>query len=177
MRPIKLTLGALGNTPWVPLDYLQIPFAVGMAAIPSSGAVLTYSVQNSFDTMEDQDLIKITRAGTVATVTDVAHGLSVGDGIVITNSGDANLDTQIANVATVVDANTYTYTVANTGLTASITAKVLQMRQFPDAILFNQTVRAEGNYAFPTRACRLVVSAYTSGTVDLIILQGARSHG
>lgn len=174
MRPTKVTLSALGNSVWVPLDYIQAPFAVSLAAILSSGAVLTYSVQNSFDPVNELRPISISRAGTVATVTDVNHGLSIGDGIVISGSGDANLDTQIANVATVLTANTYTYTVANTGLTSSTSASAANMRQFPDANLFAQTARGEGNYAFPTRACRLVVSAYTSGVVELIILQGVR---
>lgn len=172
MRPVKVTLSAAGNSPWIPLDIGQAQFSVSLAAILSSGAVLTYSVQNSFDPVNELRPITIARAATVATVTDIGHRLSVGDGIIITGSGDANLDTQIANVATVVDANTYTYTVSNTGAT-SATAQAANMRQFPDAILAAQTTRLEGNYILPVRACRLVVSAYTSGSIDLIVIQGA----
>ena len=138
------------------------------------GASLTYSVQHTFDdtTTDRQHIVIISRAGTVATVTDIDHRLSVNDNIVITGSGDANLDGSYA-VASLVDANTYTYTVANTGATTgSVNSKCTSFRVYNHATMVGQTGRLDGNYAFSIQAVRLTVTAYVSGKVDLTILQG-----
>lgn len=72
-----------------------------------------------------QTVTSITRSGSVATVTKTAHGYNADQRIVHSGAGESeyNIDTAI----TVVDANTYTYTVAGTPATpatGTITAKV-----------------------------------------------------
>lgn len=171
MRAAKVTVAAQANSPWVPIDTNLVPMNLGLGVIPNSTANLTYSVQHTFDSFENPRSIAIARAGTTATVTDVAHGLSTGDSVVITGSGDSNLDTQIADI-TVTSVNAYTYTVANTGLTVA-QAVALNLRVFPHSTLATQTARADGNYSFPIRACRLRVSAYVAGSVDMIVVQGS----
>lgn len=171
---ISVTLSAAGNSNWIPLNRLQVPFGVSLAGMISSGAVLVWKVQHTFDRLDSdaERQISISRAGTVATVTDPAHKLSVGDSIFIMGSRSTNLDGNF-DIATIVDANTYTYTVVNTGATVSAGGtRVKSLRVFDHATLTAQAGRADGNYAFPVSACRLVVTAYTSGNVTLDLLQG-----
>ncbi len=172
MRPQVTQLSAAGNGPWEPVNRQQTAFAIGLGVFLSSGATLTYSIQHTFDDPTLNYPITISRSGTTATVIMQQHLLSVGDSVVIVNSGDSNLD-GTHEVATVVDANTFTYTVANTGATVSAPQAVATpYRVYNHASLVNQTVRADGNYAFPIQAFRLIVSSYTSGTVTAIAIQG-----
>lgn len=183
MRPVLITQGALGSTLWVPINQLQPAFGIGLGASVTSGAVLTYSVQHTFDDLSTtmRRGVTITRAATVATVVDIDHRLSVGDSLIITGTGTANLDSPVDSsgrplgndVATVVDANSYTYTVANSGPTADQgNTYLLSARVYNHSTMTGQTGRVDGNYAFSIQACRLKVTAYTSGKVDLMILQG-----
>lgn len=174
MRPVLINRAALGPSPWVPMNYLQNAFGVGLGAVISSGATLTYKVQHAFDDpWANRRQVSIARAGTVATVTDINHKLSVGDTIWVVGSGSSNLDGEY-DVATVVDANSYTYTVVNTGATASEANHtwLSSVRAFDHATVVGETTDMDGNYAFPIRLIRLNVTAYTNGNVDLMILQG-----
>lgn len=172
MRPVYQNLGAAGNAPWITVNSLQAAFAVGLAVTISSGGVLTYTVQHTFDDTIAFRNVTIARAGTVATVTDVAHGLSVGDSITVQGAGDANLNGTY-DVASVVDANSYTYTVVNTGATASVPGtQLISLRVFSHATLQALTTRADGNYRFPPTACRLRITSYTSGVATLAVIQG-----
>lgn len=178
MRPIQIRLSALGNSPWVPLNRLQRSFAVALFGYPSSNANLTWKVQHTGDPTDIDAArpVTISRVTTTATVIDpgpnaTGHGLSVGDSIQLMGAG-APFD-GFYSVATVVDQFTYTYTVANSGLTAAQQgARVHSLRVLDHATLIGQTGRADGNYAFPPTACRLVTTAYVAGYVDLDIIQG-----
>lgn len=186
MRTSYTSLGAAGNGQWVRLNDLQVAFGVALAGIISSGASLTWKVQHTFDdpvadsSNQRKHPISIARAATVATVTDfgadgTGHGMSIGDSVIITSTGSTNLDSASPNigseVATVVDANNYTVTVANTGPTAA-TGLAQNFRVFDHATLVGQTGRADGNYAYPPSMCRLKVTTYASGRVELLICQG-----
>jgi hypothetical protein len=172
---------------------MQNAFGIGLCVIPwSTAAGITYSVQHTFDGIDfanDSRPVAISRAGTVATVTDLGpkglgHGLSTGDSLIIRGSGSTNLDTLVyspgpgdASVDITVTSNTqYTYPVANTGPAADGGyARALTNRVFPHAVLVAQTARADGNYAFNIRACRLKLTAYTGGAVDFLVLQGTNT--
>lgn len=177
MRPIVVgPLSANGNSIWIPLNRLQIALSIALAGIPSSGASLIWAVQHTFDDLssDSERQVQITRAGTVATLVDAVnpHGLSVGDSLIIMGSGSTNLDGTY-DVASVVDANTVTYTVVNTGATASNSGtRAKYLRVFPHATLTGQTGRADGNYAFPPTACRFVISGYASGSFRGEVVQG-----
>src|SRR5271163_2299181 len=95
MRPVYLTLSGAANavTPWVPVDYLQTAFNIGLLFSISSGASLTATVQLTDDDInQDGHYVTATQTTTVITVTDLGptlaqgnyngagtHGLSVGD--------------------------------------------------------------------------------------------------
>jgi hypothetical protein len=103
MRPQVIEKSGSGTTAWIPLDYKQSPFNVGLGLVISG--TQTVSVEHTFDDVFD----------TTVTPTAFAH--------------------------------------------STLAAK---------------TANADGNYAFPIRAVRINVTAYTSGTATLTILQGLR---
>lgn len=49
MRPIRVTVGAVGVSAPIPLDHYRDPFNVGLGAVLSDSATLTYDVQHTFD--------------------------------------------------------------------------------------------------------------------------------
>lgn len=172
MRPITVRQSAAGFTQWVQLNRLQKVTNVALAVKLSSGASLTYSVEHTFDDPHEVNTnFSIARVTTTATVTQTNHGLSVADWVQVLNAG-APLDGTFA-VASVVDADNFTYTVANSGATASAgIATMLKARKFPHAILAALTASADSNYAFPPQACRLNITSYTGGFADFTIIQG-----
>lgn len=179
MRPVLQRLIAIGNGQWVPLNYIQTTFQVGLFIYPGTGVTLAAKVQLAADDpVANIRPVSITRVTTTATVVDTAHGLVTGDSIIVTSAG-APFDTSVSPFSadiTVVDANSYTYVVANTGpTTANVNAKVQSYRVFDHATLAAVTARANGNVAFPIKACRLQVSALSGGavSVDFIVLQGS----
>lgn len=103
MRPQTITASAAGTTAWLPVDHRAQNFQIGLGAVVSGGATLTYDVEHTFNNV---------LAGEPATA-------------------------------------------------------------FKHASLVGQTANANGNYAFPVAAIRLNVTAYTSGSVTLNILQAS----
>jgi len=53
MRPIQKTLSAAGVSVWVPVDYRQAPFEIGIGVALTAGANLTYTVEHTFDNIQD----------------------------------------------------------------------------------------------------------------------------
>ena len=103
MRPTTVTQSSAGTSAWIPLDYKQNPFNVGLGLVISG--TNTTDVEHTFDDIYDSSV----------TPTAFKHSTLVG-----------------------------------------------------------KTANADGNYAFPIRAVRLNVTAYTSGSATLTILQGLR---
>lgn len=192
MRPVKVTLNVAGYSQWIPIDYIESWFGVGVAVILSEDGNLTYSVQHTFDSetinpQNPMDMVTISRTTTVATVTDngprgIGHGLTTGDNIIISGSGSSVLDSPKPafgqgdvgwNVASTPSPTTYTYTVANSGPAADAgNTFVARRRVFTHSTLNALTVRQSGSYNYPVRAIRLRVSAYSAGFVDMVVLQG-----
>src|ERR1700693_4686756 len=172
MRPIRVRQSAAGFTAWVPVNRLQVAFDIGLAVIVSSGASLVATVQHTFDDIYAVQGCSISRTTTVATLTLTNHGLSVNDWVYVTNSGSSNLD-GFYNVASVVDANNITYTVANSGATASGPNVLVQIaRVFNHLTLHDLTANMDGNYISPVMAIRLNLTTWVSGFADLDVLQG-----
>lgn len=200
MRPVRLTIAASGNSQWVPLNYIQTDFALGLAVIPwSTTAGLTYVVQHTFDDLDQSKVagnsIQISRVGTLATVFDpgpdgLGHGLSTNDNVIISGSGPP-FDTPVASIGlqngdlgadvTVTGLNTFTYIVPNSGpLKDSGAATIRRMRVFPHPVL-NATasnpgatgLRASDTYTYTIRAVRLKALTLTAGLVDFLVLQSS----
>jgi len=171
MRPVNVKMSAAGSSSWVTINQLQVSFGIGIGVSLTSGANLTYTVQHTFDPPDSHRTVSLSRTLTAVTVTDTAHGLSVGDSVIITGSGFAGGDGTY-DVASVVDANTYTYTSGTSGsATGSDNTFVTSFRVFPHATLAALTSRADGNYAFPIQCVRLKLTAWVSGTADMTVLQ------
>lgn len=49
MRPITKTISVTGYTDWIPVDYTQSAFNVGIQVMPSVGASVIWSVQITSD--------------------------------------------------------------------------------------------------------------------------------
>jgi len=102
MRPVTLTVNSQAASATIPLNWRQGDFKVAFAVVLSGGASLTYSVEHTFDDIQD------------SSVTPTWFGTN--------------------------------------GLTAL-------------------TATNEGNIAFPVRAARLNVTAYTSGDATITVIQ------
>lgn len=173
MRPIKVSLAATGNSRWVPVDYMEAGFSISYYGRISPGASLTWGVQRTYDdlSVDAERQVTVTRAAGVATVIDTAHGCTTGDSVFIFGAGSI-LDSLNGSDITVVDANTYTYVVTNSGATvgaAGTRAKTLRVQIH--SVLAAQAGNKEGNDTTPVRAVRLIATI-VSGSVDLDILQG-----
>lgn len=174
MRPIiQRALTGISKSPWVPLAYNQSAFNTALWAIPASGAVLTFTAQYSPDDVNGVPIIgSVSRVAAVATAVILNHGLSVADSVVVKKSGSLILDGTF-DVASVVDANTITYAVANSGPTQSAAdVEFTPMRVFPVTGLSALSVRTAAALTNPAGAVRLIISAFTSGSVDFLVTQG-----
>lgn len=103
-RPTSVSVSSQAASAWIPVNYKQSPFNIGMGVVLTDTPTLTYSVQHTFDDVQDEN----------ATLTP------------FNNEG---MDAKAAN--------------------------------------------EDGNYAFPVRAIRLNVTAWTAGTATLTIIQGS----
>lgn len=176
---------AIGSTEWLPLDYRQRPPTVTInVLVPSTVTAVTYSVDYTNDDLMGNTKVSpssITRVTTTATVVSPLHGLNVGDSIRVLGTGIPNAQATsldgLFSVASVTDANTFTYTVANSGVTtSSLQAYYIPMHVTTLSSLSGKTATADGNVAFPVRAVRLRVTAYTgTGNVLMEVTQGPAS--
>ncbi len=174
MRSTLIPLGAAGPGPWFPLDTIQSGFGVGYFCSVEQGASLTYKIQHGFyDQSRDEQQVYITRSTTTATLTflNAIIAPKVGDSLVVTSAG-APFD-GVFDVASVTSSTVVTYTVANSGATASgAGAMALLIRTEDDPIVVSKTASTSGNIAFPVNAIRLNVTTFSSGKVALTVNQG-----
>lgn len=168
-----------GPSPWLPVSYYENPFSVSLfASLSADNSGITYKVQHTPDNPQDlRQPQSITRTTTTATVTDPNHGLKTGDCLMTFGTGDPNLDTTIGlgTDVTVVDVNTYTYVVANTGAAAARigTTRIVTLKVYDHAQMTGLVANADGNYAFPVQAVRVRNTAWTAGTTSLKVIQSA----
>lgn len=171
MRPQEVTVSSATFSAWFPVNAKQKDFGLSLGCNIASGAVLTYQVRHTFDDPWAAREVSIARVTTTATVTDVGHKLASNDQVVVSGSGSTNLDGTYT--ITYIDANSYSYTVVDTGAAASVPGtRLVSLKPFAHDTLTGLTVDGQGNYAFPVRAVQLNVTAYTSGSVTLAIGQG-----
>ena len=162
MRPKTQTLSAVGNSPWLPIDYRGDQFGIAIGVNLSDGATLTYSIQHTFDPAFNAVDCTISRTTTVATVTFTsAHGKVTGDSIIVSGIREPNLSGTFAIASTPSD-TTLTYTVVDTGSTSE-SAKAVLYSVFEHDSLTGLSVTADGGYTLPPSAIRLIVSAFTDG--------------
>ena len=170
MRPVTVRLSAVGNSPWVQLSQYTSSFGIGLGVKLSSNGNLTYTIQHTFDDIHLRADTTLSRVTTSLSVKKINHGLSTNDWAQL--SGTPIWDGEYA-VASVTDQNTFVVTVADTGVTSGV-GFVQTARVFNHAELAAETASADGNYQFPPTACRLNVSVYTAGYVDLTVVSGGQ---
>lgn len=77
MRPTSITISATGATAWIPVDYTQANFNLGIQVVVSGGASLTWAVQITSDDIYDPAV--------TPTATTVAAPLDTGTATEISN--------------------------------------------------------------------------------------------
>lgn len=170
MRPATVRLSAAGFSSWIPLNRYSSAFAVGLGVVFSSNGNLTCSVQHTFDDIFARTNVNMSRSTTSLSITKANHGLSQDSWAMI--SGGTLWDGEYA-VASITDQNTFVVTVANSGATSGV-GYIQTARVFDHTVLDDLTDDADSNYSAPPRACRLIVTAYTAGYVDLNIVSGGK---
>jgi len=171
MQATSVTVGSSTVSQWIPTNAAQNPTGIALACSLASGASLTYKVQYTPDNPQETVPVIISRSTTTATVTLPSHGLVAGDSVCVEGAGSP-FDGTYA-VASVVDANSFTYTVLDSGSTGTQNARLVKMRVFDHSSITGKTANSDGNFAFPVRAVRLNVTSYTGGSVTLTVNQGA----
>ena len=151
------------------VDSKQAPFNVAFSVnVQGTG---TFTVEHGYADFINKKNPKITRSTTTATMTLPTHGLKVGDSLIVGGAG-APLDGTYA-VASVTDANTVTYTVANSGATANADgAWCVPVRVFPHSTVAAQTTSQDGNYAFPCNCVRMRITVAGAGNYAFHVNQG-----
>ena len=167
MHPVIKSLGAAGFTDWLPIDRNQIDPKVGFGVTLSAGANLTYSIQHAYEDPAAKVQVFLTRVTTTATMKKVGHKLRVADSVIV--DAAAPFGGTFA-VASVVDADNITYTVANSGATKD-TGMAAGLRPFSHADVAAETTDQNGSYLFPISAMRLIITAFTGGTATLTMVQ------
>jgi hypothetical protein len=168
-KQYSLSLAATGASPWHVVNSKQSPFDIGFGCNMSGGGSGTYLVEHGFTDFKRLPCT-ISRTTTTATMTLMSHGLKAGDSLSVQNAG-APFD-GVYPVASVVDANTVTYTVANSGAAASVAGSfVVPIRVFPYAT-GAATASSDGNYAFPINCMRVRTTIAGAGLLVLHINQG-----
>lgn len=174
MKAKTVTLSAVGVSPWIPVNYRQSPFSVGLAVhFDAAASGITYEVQHTLDNLGKKVTpVSISRTGTTVTVTfSDPHQLRVNDSIVVEGSEIPTGDGTFA-VATVPSATSLTYTTSGSGnVTGSPNTRVVLLRVLPHEFLTAKNTPDDGNYGFPVTAIRLNVSARTAGSVTLVVNQ------
>lgn len=185
MRMKTIALAAAGVSQWIPVDWVQASFAIGVNCNCQGGGTYSYKLQHGYsDSVLDTVHVNITRSTTTATIVFPSgvngdgesvpgHGLKVGDNLQIFAAGapfDGSND-----VASVVDTHTVTITVANSGLTASplniAYAKKVYVED--DATIASGTTGSkEASVTVPCFAIRLNAATVTSGQIMLTVGQG-----
>jgi len=147
----------------------QNPFNVEIWGFPDSAFTATnYQLQVSGDDPQTTRQVTFTTSGTTATVTDTAHGLKSGDSIVMTGTGSS---ADVSADITVVDVNTYTYTTGASPPAKGI-GKVASVRwvSLGSAIT---TGRSKTLLQEPCRVIRAVLSGWSVGILNLLVIQAA----
>jgi len=164
MKPKKQVLTAAGSSDWITNDYRVSDFGVGIGVNVSSGGVLTYSIQHTFDQTDTPIACNINRSVTTATATfSEPHGKSAGDSINVIGTRENNF-AGVHEITGIFSDTALTFTVSSTGSTNE-DAQAILYSVFEHDSLTGLSVNADGGYTLSPSAMRISVTAFTSGNV------------
>lgn len=172
----QIAVSGTGNSGLLTVDYRQRPFNLTARVTVPSTETATYSVYESLDDPEAQVLATASRTTTVATVTSTNHALNVADWVLVRDQG--SVFSGLFQVASVTDKNTFTYTVANSGATASSAFfNYAPIRSIVPSAFSAKTATVESTWVAPIRCLIMLISAHSVGTGVLMfeVLQGPSS--
>ncbi len=172
-----VTLDQAGASQWLWLDSRRfIEQNSSLAVTYDADGNLTYDVELTYDRNSNLrwQRATITRVTTTATVTLVDHGLNTGDNVTVFDTGYTS-HTPVPDLEgtfdiTVVDKDTFTYTVAS-GANLNVVSRVVSFRVFDHPDLTAKTSGEAAVQRDPVSGVRLNVTAYTAGQVTLTVLQ------
>jgi len=120
MRTLKRVLdtAVADQSPWVRINNMKEDYSIGLRFHPHDGATGTYSIQNSLSNPEEFRRAKFTRSGTTLSIELEDHGLTAADAISLQGTDWDNVEGFTIEVASVVDGDNFTVTVANSGTTS-----------------------------------------------------------
>ncbi len=178
MRQQVVTRNEAGTTKWLQVDNRRhgTEFNTSLAVTFDTDGNLTYDVDLTYDRFDQNRYQKVTlaRVTTTATATLVGHGLVTGDNVEIFDTNYTNHDSETnfegSFDVTVVDKDTFTYTVANTGATSAI-GRAITFRVVKHPTLQGDTSAQVGIQNEPVSAVRLNITAFTAGSATLTVLQ------
>lgn len=165
---------------WIPVDSSQAAFGIGFNVdLDSTASGITFKVEHTFDDLALLKVATIARSGTTVTVTtSAAHGLNTGDAVVILNANQntraSGLDGQYTIAVSSSTVFTYTSSVSGTVNTTTPVINYVGLRVQTNSSVSGNTSSVDGNYAFPVKAIRLNVTAWTAGTATLTVVQGRK---
>lgn len=170
-RPSTVRLSSATFSDWIAVNRMT-EFALAFAVEMSSNGNLTYSVQHTLDDLWERTDCRLSRSTTSLTVNKTNHGLSANDWVQISGSPGGIWDGEYA-VASITSQNAFVVTVADSGVTSGRgwvqTARVMDHPEIDD-----ETASADGNYEFPPRAVRLIITVWTAGYADLTVIQAGK---
>lgn len=163
-------VGSATTSAWVPVESASEAGTEISMSVDITGTN-TSKVQYTLDRLDCPFVGSISRSTTTATVThDGTRIVQVGDTVIVEGAGSP-FDTTTGVVASVPGATSFTYTVADSGLSAAHYCRFGIIKPYDHSTLTGLTASAVGNLAFPVTAVRLNVTAYTSGSAALTVLQ------
>lgn len=167
MRPKRITVAAATVGNWIPVDRRSYGI-IGFTVNPHTSAAGTYSVNFTESAVNGNGTrVSFSRTTTVLTVTFPDHGLAVADNVILLGNSDyfGQLD-----VASVVDDDSFTITVADSGQTA-VTGTCLPIISGDIADATAVTGKNSGTIDTSVAAIRLNCTNSTGGPHDLIFNQ------
>lgn len=168
MRLKRFTVAAGAKSPWIPLNRRSWG-DVGFIVSPQNGALGTYNVEVTENDIQFGEKATLSRVTTVLTIVLPNHGLTTVDGVFITRTNN-NDYSGFFEVATIVDLNTITVTVTDSGQDAPT--------GFVSSVIKNDitgfsavTGRKAGNIFASVVAVRLDCTLCTVAPTDLYLNQ------
>jgi len=163
MRPNQIKLSSQTFSDWQPVNFHGSEFGAGIGCNVSEGAVLTYSIEFTFDNPYTKLPVSISRTTTTATATfKEEHGKAVGDTITVGGHREDNLKGTFE--ITAATATTVDFTVADTG-SASENGYAVVCTVFVHPDISGVSDNQEAAFDKPPTAYRLNCTSYTSGLV------------
>ena len=164
-KRITVTYGTVGK--WIPVDRRSYG-TIGFTVHPHTSSAGTYSVQFTESEIQKGRKCNVSRSTTTLTINYQSHGLTTSDDVILYGSYAGDYNARYA-VASVVDANNITVTVADAG--TSTIAYVIPVIVDTLTDFSGVSGLLSGNIFASVTAIRLNATSVTTANIDLVFNQ------